>query len=99
MRQEARDLKEVVAEQTLALRLLKKNMLGPPRQIALQSPAGQRMGPTTNEVSLIPQLLLAATISPIREVRDHPAGRGKPPIGPPDAGQTRHSAHHILSLV
>ena len=28
LRREARDLKEVVAEQTLELRLLKKNMLG-----------------------------------------------------------------------
>ena len=29
LRRKARDLKEVVAEQTLELRLLKKNMLGP----------------------------------------------------------------------
>jgi transposase len=35
LRQEARDLKEVVAEQALELRLLKKDMLGPFRQIAL----------------------------------------------------------------
>jgi len=29
LRREARDLKEVVAEQTLELRLLKKSMIGP----------------------------------------------------------------------
>ena len=29
LRQEARDLKEVVAEQTLELRILKKSMIGP----------------------------------------------------------------------
>jgi hypothetical protein len=44
LRREARDLKEVVAEQTLELRLLKKSITGPSRQIALQSPAGQWMG-------------------------------------------------------
>jgi transposase-like protein len=38
LRREARDLKEIVAEQTLELRLLKKSMTGPSRQIALQSP-------------------------------------------------------------
>ena len=41
LRREARDLKEAVTEQTLELRLLKKSMTGPSRQIALQSPAGQ----------------------------------------------------------
>ncbi len=74
LRREARDLKEVVAEQELELRLLKKDMPGPFRQIALQSPAGQWMGPTTNEVS------------PTREVRNHPGGRGITSIGPPDIG-------------
>ena len=41
---EAKDLKEVVAEQTLELRLLKKSMTGPSRQVAVQSPARQWMG-------------------------------------------------------
>lgn len=50
LRQEARDLKEIMSEQTLELRLLKKSMTGPSRQITLQSPAGQWMGATTNEV-------------------------------------------------
>lgn len=40
LRREARDLKEVVAEQDLELRLLKKSMLGPSRQNAKHSPAG-----------------------------------------------------------
>jgi transposase len=53
LRREARDLKEVVAEQTLELRLLKKSMTGTSRQIALQSPAGQWMGATKNEISSI----------------------------------------------
>jgi transposase len=53
LRREARDLKEVVAEQTLELRLLKKNMIGPSRDIATQCPAGQWMGATKNEVSRI----------------------------------------------
>ena len=53
LRLEAKDLKEVVAEQTLELRLLKKSMIGPSRQIALQSPAGQWMGATTNEIPCI----------------------------------------------
>ena len=87
LRREARDLKEVVAEQTLELRLLKKNMLGPSRDIATQCPAGQWMGATTNE------------ISPIREVRDHPAGRRVASIGPPDTGQTGYPTDHILPLV
>lgn len=39
LRREARDLKEVVAEQALELRLLKKSMLGPSRQNAEHSPA------------------------------------------------------------
>lgn len=39
LRREARDLKEVVAEQALELRLLKKSMLGPSRQNAKHSPA------------------------------------------------------------
>ena len=73
LRRESRDLKEVVAEQTLELRLLKKNMLGD--------------GATTNE------------ISPIREVRDHPACRRVAPIGPPDTGQTGYPTDHILPLV
>ena len=33
LRREARDLKEVVAEQTLELRLLKKNMLGDGKEL------------------------------------------------------------------
>ena len=53
LRREARDLKEVVAEQTLELRLLKKSMPGPSRDIAAQYPAGQWMGATTNEISRI----------------------------------------------
>ena len=53
LRRETRDLKEVVAEQTLELRLLKKSMIGPSRGIALQCPAGQRMGATKNEVCRI----------------------------------------------
>lgn len=44
LRREAHDLKEIVAEQTLELRLLKKSMIDPSRQIALQSPAEQWMG-------------------------------------------------------
>ena len=87
LRREAKDLKEVVAEQTLELRLLKKSMTGPSRQIALQSPAGQWMGATTNEVSRI------------REAGDHPAGRGKPSVCSPDIGQVGHSAHDVLPLV
>ena len=73
LRREARDLKEVVAEQTLELRFVKKNMLGPSHRYCV-STAGQWMGATTNEVS------------PIREVRDHPAGRRIAFIGPPDIG-------------
>ena len=38
LRREARDLKEVVAEQALELRLLKKSMIGPSRQNASHSP-------------------------------------------------------------
>ena len=38
LRREARDLKEVVAEQALELRLLKKSMIGPSRQHALHAP-------------------------------------------------------------
>ena len=53
LRREAKELKEVAAEQTLELRLLKKSMIGPSRQIALQSPAGQWMGATTNEIPCI----------------------------------------------
>jgi len=49
LRREARDLKEVVAEQTLELRLLKKSMIGPSRRL-FQSPARQWMGATKNEV-------------------------------------------------
>jgi transposase len=41
---EARNLKEVVAKQTLELRLLKKSMTGPSRDIATQCPAGQMDG-------------------------------------------------------
>ena len=40
LRREAKDLKEVVAEQTLELRLLKKSMLGPSRDIAERCPDG-----------------------------------------------------------
>ena len=87
LRREAKDLKEVVAEQTLELRLLKKSMFDPSRQIAMQSPAGQRMGTTANEVSCI------------REVRDHPACRGQPSVGASNAGQIGHPPHHVLSLV
>jgi transposase len=53
LQREAKDLKEVVAEQTLELRLLKISMTGPSRQIALQSPAGLWMGATTNEIPCI----------------------------------------------
>ena len=87
LRREARDLKEVVAEQTLELRLLKKNMTGTSRDIAAQCPAGQWMGATTNEVPRI------------REAGDHQAGRGVASVGASDTGQARHSPHHILSLV
>ena len=73
LRREARDLKEVVAEQTLELRLHKKSMTG--------------MGATQNEVSRI------------RKAGDHQAGRRIAFVGSPDTGQTRHSPHHILSLV
>ena len=73
LRREAKDLKEVVAEQTLELRLLKK--------------ACSTVGATTNEVCCI------------REVGDHPAGRGKPSVSASGIGQVGHSAHHILSLV
>lgn len=87
LRREARDLKEVVAEQTLELRLLKKSMIGPSRDIALQCPAGQRMGATKNEVCRI------------REAGDHPAGRRLASFSAPNAGQTGYPAHHVLSLV
>jgi len=40
LRRESRDLKEVVAEQALELRLLKKSMIGPSRDIAKRCPAG-----------------------------------------------------------
>ena len=40
LRRESRDLKEVVAEQALELRLLKKSMIAPSRQNASHSPAG-----------------------------------------------------------
>jgi len=60
LRREAKDLKEVVAEQTLELRLLKKSMTGPSRQIALQSPAGQWMGATTNEISVTRQAMFTS---------------------------------------
>jgi len=40
LRRAAKDLKEVVAEQTLELRFLKKGMLGPSRDIAKRCPAG-----------------------------------------------------------
>jgi len=53
LRREAKDLKEVVAEQTLELRLLKKSMTGSSRQIALQSPAGQRMSSSTRRLGSI----------------------------------------------
>ena len=87
LRREARDLKEVVAEQTLELRLLKKSMIGPSRDIALQCPAGQRMGATKNEVCRI------------REVGDHPVGGRLASVSAPNAGQTGYPAHHVLSLV
>jgi transposase len=52
LRREARDLKEVVAEQTLELRLLKKSMI--PLMVCKQTTAGQRgMGATKNEVFCI----------------------------------------------
>lgn len=57
LRREARDLKEVVAEQTLELRLLKKSIIGPSRQNAPHSPAGQWMGATTNEISVTRQAI------------------------------------------
>ena len=60
LRREAKDLKEVVAEQTRELRILKKSMTDPSRQIAVQSPAEKWMGTTTNEISVTRQSLLAA---------------------------------------
>ena len=57
LRREARDLKEVVAEQTLEPRLLKKSMTGPSRDIAAQCPSGQRMGATKNEVPVTRQAI------------------------------------------
>ncbi|PSL12108.1 hypothetical protein CLV88_1451 [Shimia abyssi] len=60
LRREARDLKEGVAEQTLELRLLKKSMVGPSRDIAAQCPSGQWMGAIKNEISVTRQSLLAA---------------------------------------
>ena len=53
LRREARDLKEVLAEQTLELRLLKKSMLAPSHRYCV-STAGQRVGTTTNEVYPLP---------------------------------------------
>ena len=41
LRRESRDLKEVVAEQAVDLRLLKRSMLGPSRDIAERCPVGQ----------------------------------------------------------
>jgi hypothetical protein len=87
LRQEARDLKEVVAEQTLELRLLKKSMIGPSRQIALKSPAGQWMGrprmryPASETLEIIRLVVRIAS------------------IGTSDVGQAGYSSHHILSLV
>ena len=40
LRRESRDLKEVVAEQALELRLLKKSTMAPSRDIAKRCPAG-----------------------------------------------------------
>jgi hypothetical protein len=62
LRREARDLKEVVAEQTLELRLLKKSMTGTSRQIVLQSPAGQWMGATKNEIPITRQAIWLSQI-------------------------------------
>ncbi len=53
LRREARDLKEVVAEQTLELRLLKKGMTGLSRDIAAQCPAGQWMGATSTAAFMV----------------------------------------------
>ena len=53
LRREAKDLEEVVAEQTLELRLLKKCMTGPSRQIAVHRLPGNGWGATTNEVPCI----------------------------------------------
>ncbi len=52
LRRETRDLKEVVAEQTLELRLLKKSMLGDGGVRSIAPPV-QANGQTTNEVSRI----------------------------------------------
>ena len=52
LRREARDLKEVVAEQTLELRLLKKSMFAP-LMVCKQTTAGQWVGATTNEIPRI----------------------------------------------
>ena len=52
LRRESRKLKEVVAEQTLELRLLKKSMI--PLMVCKQTTVGQRgMGEKTHEVSRI----------------------------------------------
>ena len=86
LRREARDLKEVVAEQTLELRLLKKSMIGPSRRF-YKSPAGQWMGATTNEVFRI------------RETGDHWARRGFAFVCATNVSQAGHSTHHILPVV
>ena len=56
LRREARELKEVVAEQTLALRLLKKSMIGPIGDANIT--CRQQMGETTNEISVTRQGIL-----------------------------------------
>jgi len=50
LKREAHDLKEVVAEQTVELRLLKMSMLGPSRQNVLHSHFRHWMETTRNEV-------------------------------------------------
>ena len=56
LRREARDLKEVVAEQTLELRLLKKSMFAP-LMVCKQTTAGQRVGATPNEIPITRQAI------------------------------------------
>ncbi len=56
LRREARELKEVVAEQTLALRRVKKSMIGPVGDTNITG--RQQMGETTNEISVTRQGIL-----------------------------------------
>ena len=88
LRREARDLKEVVAEQTLEFRLLKKTCWA--------------MGATTNEVSVSRQANWQSQIcreGGIREVRDHPAGRGIASANQADTGAAWRLTPNLLPLV